>query len=203
VRDSKMLSDRRVSELADAIKVVAEGKYAITPINPPKFNELYGQFSKERKNLNSLLAWGHAKSIDRLISAPANRGIKPRYVLVDQFADARHVEERTRRAGIPIHQRPKAEDDIAVAAASILARDSFLAWLAKWSERTAIKLPKGASPQVIDAGKQFIRRWGRASLGDVAKLNFRTTLQVVEGEDENVSDSTPPWASDREVTREG
>jgi len=202
VRDSKALSDRRVKDLAEAIRLIAEGKYAVTPINPPKFNDLYSQFSKEKKNLNSLLAWGHARSIDRLLSAPAGRGIKPKFVLVDQFADARHVEERTRRAGIPIHQRPKAEDDIAVAAASILARDAFLNWLDKWSDRVGLKLPKGASPQVIAAAKQFVRRWGRTALGDVAKLNFRTTTQVLEGE-ENVRSSAPPWAADREFARDG
>lgn len=202
VRDSKALSDRRVKELAEAIKSVADGRYAITPINPPKFNELYGQFSKEKKNLNSLLAWGHARSIDRLLSAPAGRGMKPRYVLVDQFADARHVEERTRRAGIPIHQRPKAEDDIAVAAASILARDAFLNWLAQWSGRAGLNLPKGASQQVIDAGKEFVRRWGRRHLGDVVKLSFRTTTKVLEGEEENVTSSVPPWAKDGEFARD-
>lgn len=195
VRDSKTLSDKRVGQLAQAIKRIAEGRYAVTPIHPPKFNELYSQFNKEKKNLNSLLAWGHAKSIDRLLSAPAARGIGPAYVLVDQFADVRYVEERTGRAGVPIHQRPKAEDDIAVAAASILARDAFLTWLRHWSEQSGVQLAKGASPQVIEAARQFVRRWGRAALGDVAKLNFRTTKQVLEGEDEPPDLPTPPWSA--------
>ncbi|HEY3221768.1 MAG TPA: ribonuclease HIII [Gemmatimonadales bacterium] len=198
VRDSKKLSDRRVKEVAEAIRQVAEGKYAVTPIHPARFNQLYAQFSKEQKNLNSLLAWGHAKSIDRLLSAPASRNIRPMYVLVDQFADPRHVEERTRRAGIPIHQRPKAEDDIAVAAASVLARDAFLDWLEKWSTKVGMRLPKGASAEVIAAGKQFVKRWGRELLADVAKLSFKTTKQVLEGEEEGVTISAPPWAADRD-----
>jgi ribonuclease HIII len=203
VRDSKALSDGRVKEMAERIRELAEGRYAVTSINPPKFNELYSQFAKEKKNLNSLLAWGHARSIERLLTAPSTRGIRPEYVLVDQFADARHVEDRTRRTGLKVYQRPRAEDDIAVAAASVLARDAFLAWLDKWSGRCALKLPKGASEHVIAVGKEVIRRWGRPALGDLAKLSFRTTKQVVEGEEENVARAAPPWAADSESTRNG
>lgn len=204
VRDSKTLSDRRVRELAKQIRHIADGQYAVTPINPRKYNELWEQFRREGKNLNSLLAWGHARSIDRLLSAPASRGMQPKYVVVDQFADQHYIEERTRRAGIPIHQRHKAEADIAVAAASILARDSFLQWLERWSSQTQISLAKGASPQVIEAGKLFVRRWGAKWLGDVAKLGFRTTRQVLEGEDPDASTSLPPWANEgTDVTREG
>jgi len=202
VRDSKTLSDRRVRDLSEAIKRVADGKYAVTAIHPSRFNELYAEFSEEKKNLNSLLAWGHARSIDRLLSAPASRGIQPAYVLVDQFADPRHVEERTKRAGIPIHQRPKAESDIAVAAASILAREAFLEWLEKWSAKVGLSLPKGASPEVVAAAKKFVRQWGRDALADVAKLSFRTTKQVLDGEKETVTSAAPPWANDRDFSRD-
>jgi ribonuclease HIII len=196
VRDSKTLSDRRIRELADKIRGIPEVRHAVTAINPRKFNELYEQFRREGKNLNSLLAWGHARSIDSLLNALANKRVNAQYVLVDQFADKHYIEQRTRRAGIPVHQRPKAEEDIAVAAASVLARDGFLRWLERWSERTQIVLPKGASPQVIQAAKQFVRRWGAKWLGEVAKLNFRTTVQVLDGEDKNVDKRPPEWIGD-------
>jgi ribonuclease HIII len=196
VRDSKTLSDARVRQLAKEVRQVAEGKYTVTPINPRKYNELLVQFRREGKNLNSLLAWGHARSIDGLLSSSGSKGIHPKFVIVDQFADERYIEERTRRAGIPIHQRHKAEADIAVAAASILARDAFLQWLERWSQRTQIPLPKGASPQVIEAAKQFVRRWGSKWLGEVAKISFRTTGQVLEGEDIKMDTPVPPWADE-------
>ena len=204
VKDSKRLSDSRVKELAAKIRQIAEGRYAVTPINPPKYNALYEQFRREKKNLNSLLAWGHARSIDQLLSAPAGRHVQPQYVLVDKFADDRHVEERTRRAGIPIHQRPKAESDIAVAAASILARDAFLTWLGKWSGQVGVELPKGASPQVIEAARGLVRRWGEPVLRDVAKVSFRTTDQVLEGIEPapNANSIKFPWSTDRELARE-
>ena len=197
VRDSKTLSDRRVRDLAEQIRHLSSVKYAVTPINPRKFNELYEQFRREGKNLNSLLAWGHAKSIETLLAAAGKREA-PQFALVDQFADKHYIEQRTRKFGIPIHQRPKAEEDIAVAAASVLARDGFLRWLERLSARTQIALPKGASPQVIAAAKQFVRQWGARWLGEVAKLNFRTTAQVLEGEDVHGDKRSPKWVADQE-----
>jgi ribonuclease HIII len=191
VRDSKTLSDRRIRELSEQIRKMPDVKFAVTAINPRKFNELYETFRREGKNLNSLLAWGHGRSIGTLLSLPPNERVHANYVLVDQFADKHYIEERTRKAGIPVHQRPKAEEDIAVAAASVLARDGFVRWLERMSQRTQITLPKGASPQVIEAGKQFVRKWGARWLGEVAKLNFRTTDQVLEGEEKSTRDATP------------
>jgi len=203
VRDSKTLSDKRVRELAKKIRELADGKFAVTPINPRKYNELYEQFRREGKNLNSLLAWGHGRSIDNLLNASSGKRVPAKYVIVDQFADKHYIEQRTKRAGIPIHQRHKAEADIAVAAASVLARDGFLQWLERMSERTQIPLPKGASPQVIEAAKQFVRRWGAKWLGEVAKLSFRTTKQVLEGEAINADKRPPQWSDEADDTREG
>lgn len=197
VRDSKTLSDRRVRELAEQIRRLPDVRYSVTAINPRKFNDLYEQFRREGKNLNSLLAWGHSRSIDTLLSAPASKRASPKFALVDQFADTHYIEQRTRKFGIPIHQRHKAEEDIAVAAASVLARDGFLQWLERFSARTQVPLPKGASPQVIAAAKQFVRRWGAKWLGEVAKLNFRTTAQVLEGEDTNGDKRSPPWINEQ------
>ena len=195
VRDSKTLSDKRVRELAKSIRELADGRFAVTPIHPRKYNDLYEQFRREGKNLNSLLAWGHGRSIENLLSTSSKRA-PAKYVIVDQFADKHYIEQRTKRAGIPIHQHPKAEADIAVAAASILARDGFLQWLERMSERTQTSLPKGASPQVIEAAKQFVRRWGAKWLGEVAKLSFRTTKQVLEGENINADKRPPQWTDE-------
>ena len=196
VRDSKALSDKRVRSLAAEIRKRAGGRAAVVPINPRRFNSLYDQMSAEGKNLNSLLAWGHSRSISQLLNAAKDKGIQPSYVLVDQFGDAHYIEERTLHVKIPVRQQTKAEADIAVAAASILARDAFLTWLEQWSAKTGIVFPKGASPAVIDAAKSFVRKWGRRWLSDVAKMNFRTTKQVLDGESENGIDRRPPWADD-------
>ncbi|MGH2904055.1 MAG: ribonuclease HIII [Solirubrobacteraceae bacterium] len=181
VKDSKKLSDKRVHVLAPMVRqTVGKGRFKITALNPPRYNKLYDEFKAEGKNLNSLLAWGHTRSIEDLLEG----GLKPRYAIVDQFADARYIETKllaeTRQAGLQIFQFPKAETDIAVAAASILARDAFLKWLARTSGELGVTLPKGASPQVLAAAKQIVAVRGRAALADLAKLHFKTTRQVLE-----------------------
>lgn len=196
VRDSKTIADPTIRELAEKIRRMPGVRCAVTPINPRKYNELYETFRKEGKNLNSLLAWGHGRSIETLLNSLGNESSGPKFVIVDQFADKHYVEQRTRKAGIPVYQHPKAEADIAVAAASILARDGFLKWLERMSQRTQIVLPKGASPTVIAAAKQFVRKWGAKWLGEVAKLHFRTTSEVLQGEEQNVDQHTPRWAAD-------
>ncbi|MGH9896266.1 MAG: ribonuclease HIII, partial [bacterium] len=143
VRDSKLLSDKAVRRMAPEIRRLAR-RFAVTPINPARFNDLYEEMKREGKNLNTLLAWGHARSIEDLLK----KGVRPRYVIVDQFADTRYMHEKiladTRESGLPIRQMPKAEADIAVAAASVLARDAFLTWIEKQSARLEVVLPKGA-----------------------------------------------------------
>lgn len=179
VRDSKKLSDRRVNELAPKLRRLLAGRYDLTPIPPRTYNKLYEEMRRENKNLNTLLAWGHARSIEDLL----RKGIRPDYVIVDQFADASYIERKllsdTRESGIRIIQFPKAEADLAVAAASILAREAFLAWLAKASRQLGMVLPKGASPQVIEAARQIVAARGEPALGDYAKLSFKTTQKVL------------------------
>src|SRR5207237_8442879 len=116
-------SDSRIRTLADAIRKNSMGLNEVVLIGPAKYNELYEKFG----NLNKLLAWGHARVIENLLGKKPDC---PR-ALSDQFADARVVEQSLLGHGrkIDIQQRIRAESDIAVAAASILAREGFINWL--------------------------------------------------------------------------
>jgi ribonuclease HIII len=159
------------------------GKQAqTTVIAPERYNQLYAEFRSEGKNLNSLLAWGHFRSVVDLLQA----GAQPSYLIVDQFADARYIEERlakeARRRDIEILQFPKAEVDVAVAAASVLAREAFLLWLARESGSVGIQLPKGAGPAVIDAAREVVTRHGEQALTHLAKTSFKTTAKVLNAE---------------------
>jgi ribonuclease HIII len=180
VKDSKKLSDKRVRVMARELRRVLAGRYAITPIGPKRFNELYRDMRREGKSLNTLLAWGHARSIEDLIQ----KGIRARYVIVDQFADARYMQQKiladTRESGLEVVQFPKAESYIAVAAASVLARDEFLHWLERHSAQLGLHLPKGASPQVVEAARELVARHGSDRLGEFVKLSFKTTEKVLE-----------------------
>lgn len=170
VKDSKALSDPAILKLAKAIRGTCV--HHIVKINPQKYNELYAQF----KNLNSLLAWGHATVIEQLVGRTGCQN-----VVVDQFADERVVLTALKRKNLKpdVLQRHRAEEDLIVAAASILAREAFLLGLAMLGETYSIKLPKGASAATVSAGKRFVAEQGRESLGMVGKLHFKTTAVIL------------------------
>ncbi len=171
VRDSKKISDGRVLEMAPDIKTICP--HSVIAIGPQKYNELYAKI----KNLNRLLAWGHAKALETLLE----RGITCERAISDQFGDERLILSALQEKGqkISLEQRPKAESDLAVAAASILARAEFLIRLKRLSSEVGTTLPKGASPAVELAAKMIIKKHGRDRLGTVAKLHFKTTKAVL------------------------
>ncbi len=179
VRDSKTIQDRALRALAGEIRQVSAARAAITVVTPRRYNELYKQMRSEGKNLNTLLAWTHTRVIEDLIKA----GVRPEFILSDQFGDKRYIEQRllaeTRQSGIPLIQMPRAEADVAVAAASILARDAFLGWLERTGKALGVTLPKGASLQVIETAKLLVQRSGLESLNEYAKTSFKTMNKVL------------------------
>ena len=173
VRDSKKISDGRVLEMAPDIKTICP--HSVVVIGPQKYNELYGKI----KNLNRLLAWGHAKALENLLE----RGVTCERAISDQFGDERLILNALQEKGrtIVLEQRTKAESDLAVAAASVLARAEFLLRLKRLSGEVGTTLPKGASPAVELAAKMIIKKHGRERLDSVAKLHFKTTQSILAG----------------------
>ena len=167
VKDSKMLTDKAIQMIAQKIKKVAV--HQIVLINPQKYNEIYAKF----KNLNSLLAWGHATVIENL-----SERSKCLEVIIDQFADERVVIQALKRKKVELQltQRHRGEEDPVVAAASILARDAFVSRLAALSDEAGIILPKGASAQVVAAGRKI----DKTRLPQFAKMHFKTLDKVLE-----------------------
>src|SRR5207302_5140122 len=134
VVDSKRIgSDARIRALADTIRNSSLGLVETVLIGPAKYNELYEKFD----NLNRLLGWGHARVIENLLAK------KPTCLrsLSDQFADARVINASLLKHGrkIAIEQRPRAESDIAVAAASVAAREAFINWLERKSKEVGLR----------------------------------------------------------------
>src|SRR5438309_7385189 len=173
VVDSKRIgSDTRIRALADTIRKSSLGLVETVLIGPAKYNELYEKFG----NLNKLLGWGHARVIENLL---AKKPDCPR-ALSDQFADARLVEQALLQNGrnIDIEQRPRAESDIAVAAASILAREAFINWLERKGKELGLRLERGASANVKEDAKKVVEMSGPGALREVAKVHFRTANEV-------------------------
>lgn len=173
VRDSKKLPDCRILEMAPEIKTICP--HSVIAIGPQKYNALYSKI----KNLNRLLAWGHAKALENLLE----RGVPGERAIADQFGDERLILNALQEKGrtIVLEQRIKAESDLAVAAASIVARAEFLLRLKRLSSEVGTTLPKGASPAVELAAKMIIKKQGRERLDSVAKLHFKTTRSILAG----------------------
>lgn len=172
VKDSKTLTDSSIIKIGNQIKATCA--YHIVKINPLKYNELYEQF----KNLNRLLAWGHATTIENLVAKT-----NCRKVIIDQFADEHVVITALKRKkmDVDLTQRHRGEEDLVVAAASILARQTFVEGLHFLGKEYEIELPKGASKATIAAGKKLYREHGKEALEKTGKLHFKT-LDVILGE---------------------
>src|SRR6476659_1819667 len=170
VRDSKRISDGRILDMAPDIRQVC--RHSIVAIGPQRYNELYAKI----KNLNRLLAWGHAKALETLLER-----VSCERAISDQFGDERLILNALQEKGrtIVLEQRTKGASDLAVAAASILASTEFLLRLKRRSEEVGTTLPKGASPAVELAGRMVVKKHGEQRLGTVAKLHFKTTRAVL------------------------
>ncbi len=173
VQDSKRIdSDARIRALAKSIRQTIGNLSEVVLIGPGKYNDLYEKFG----NLNRLLGWGHARAIENLL---AKRPDCPR-ALSDKFADAGVVENSLLRRGraIKLEQRTRAESDLAVAAASILAREAFVDWLEKRGGELKVRLGRGVSATVKQIAQQLVETDGPEILRQVAKVHFRTAHEI-------------------------
>ncbi len=171
-RDSKQLKDTRILELAEKIKLLCPN--SIVPIGPKRYNELYDEI----KNLNILLAWGHARALENVLGI-----VNCDLAVADQFGDESFLLNALLKKGrqIKLEQRPKAEQDVAVAAASILARAEFVKRIEQLSRRLGNALPKGSSdPTIVTIGRDIVRNKGKSTLAEVAKLHFKTTQAIMK-----------------------
>ena len=188
ITDGKRLSNRRLQNLAASMRCRYAEHIVVVKKMPAEYNSLYAVFRRRGQNLNHLLASLHAEAIRKLATR-----VGAKHVLVDQFSKddliTRQLNQRTNNApslqpgtaftasGIEIKQVTKAERDIAVAAASIIARDAFLTGMDTLSETYKMRLPRGAY-QVVEAGREFVKLHGSDALNNVAKLHFNLTDAV-------------------------
>ena len=174
VRDSKTItSDKAAQDLAKKIRGRLGERFAVVSIGPAAYNRLYTTMG----SVNRILAWGHARAIENLLEKVPDC---PR-ALSDQFGPEQQIQRALQQKGrkIKLEQRHKAESDIAVAAASILARAGFLAGMDKLGVKIGVKLPKGASEAVKAAAAAIAQKHGGAAFLEVAKCHFKTTDDVL------------------------
>jgi ribonuclease HIII len=178
IRDSKNIStDRRIAELAKLIRETPGCVHTVVPIGNAAYNRLFLKL----RSVNTMLAWGHARVIENLMGQSHRMNPPPVRAISDQFAhDKATVADALMKMGrsLELVQRHKAEEDLAVAAASILARNEFVTRLAALGKRFEMNFPKGASAAVDAAAKEFVAKHGAEKLNEVAKTHFRTALRA-------------------------
>jgi ribonuclease HIII len=170
VRDSKQISDNKLLQIDKKLR--ASYPHALVIIGPEKYNQLYEKI----RNLNKLLAWGHARAIENVLKDnPADLAIS------DKFGKPELIENSLFEHGrkIQLHQMVRGESVLQVAAASILARAGFLREMKKLKEHYRVELPLGASSLVDRAGLEIVSKHGPEILSKLAKKHFKNYQRVV------------------------
>ena len=174
VKDSKLLKDGDIEKIAKQLYARFFGNVETIILHPSKYNELYEQFRKQNKKLNELLAWMHGRVILNL-----KKNHKFEGAIVDRFAsDKTLLSSLKDLKKIKLQHRIKAEDDLAVASASIIARYLYLKKMKELSEKYDLELPKGASEKVVKTASEFVVKYGKEKLAEVAKIHFKTFQQI-------------------------
>jgi ribonuclease HIII len=173
VRDSKSIgSERRVKELAELIRATPGAVVEVVAIGNPAYNRLHASLG----NVNSILAWGHARVLENLMMRVTSMNPPPVRAISDQFAASKRTIEKalmTLGRQIELVQRHKAETDMAVAAASIMARHEFVRRLEGLGGELGETLPKGAGAAVNEVAARLVARHGVGVLERAAKVHFR------------------------------
>ncbi|WP_372806811.1 ribonuclease HIII [Pontiella sp.] len=174
VRDSKKISSDNVAlNMARDIRKLLGDRCAMVTIGPRAYNRMYAKI----RNVNKMLAWGHARAIENLLEKVPDC---PR-ALSDKFGPTHQIERALFDKGkkIKLDQRTKAESDPAVAAASILARAGFIHALKQMGKAQGFEIPKGASDKVRREAEKLVANKGPGILLDTAKCHFQTTDKVL------------------------
>ena len=175
VRDCKALGDKKILELEKII--VSEAlDYSVLELKPRFYNLRYKQIKEQGGNLNNLLGSGHINALSQVLERQPRCGA----ALIDQFmrSDVLLQALHERFPKVSVMQQPKAEANMAVAAASVLARARFLHSMAELSAQVQEQLPKGGGAQATAAAKRLAGRLGRDALRDYVKLHFANMKEL-------------------------
>lgn len=174
IRDSKLIKDVEIEKIAKQLFARFMPNIETIVLMPAKYNELYLKFRDQNKKLNEMLAWMHGRVI-------LNLKVKHNFegAVVDRFAsDKTLISSLQDLKNVELQHKIRAEEDPAVAAASIIARYLYLKKLSELSEKYELDFPKGASTRVIEMGNEFSSKFGKVRLSEVAKIHFKTYNEI-------------------------
>ena len=187
VKDCKQMSDAQVLAAGWQLRrLLGENGYAVVKLGPAAYNRLYAKI----RNINRMLAWAHGTAIEELLKK--NPSVKR--VVVDQFAPTEATIQRALKPlgkAATIEQHHKAESDLAVAIASVIAREQFLLDMKKMGDELKesdaavdqegkVYIPIGSSdPRVRALAEEMVKRHGSVWLMNHCKAHFQTTDKVL------------------------
>ena len=156
VADSKTMTDSRIRELAPFLRDRFE--FEERDLDAATYNE---ERMRSDANVNKLLTRLHA---DCIASLQPRAGAL--VAIVDRFSPRAPVSKLLKVAtpGLKVHEVPRAERHPAVAAASVLARDTFLRQIRALSDELAIDVPLGSGAPVKKALDRLVAVHGREIL---------------------------------------
>ena len=170
VRDSKKMSDGTILRAAVAVRRLCP--HNVQTLTPVEYNAAH----EREGNVALFMSRMHAQAIAGAVDERCTRAV------IDQFTFVERLEKALREEGVEIETeiRPRAEDNIAVAAASVLSRAEFLIGLKDLGNEYGMELPKGAGANVDRVAREIFRAGGIEALAAIAKTHFKTTQKVTE-----------------------
>ena len=183
VKDCKQMSDKSVLATGAKLRsLLGPSGYTVVKLGPAAYNRLYAKM----RNINRMLAWAHGTAIEELLEKRPGCD----RVVVDQFAPTEATIQRALKPlgkKAKVEQRHKAESDIAVAAASVIARELFLRDIIKMGEEVfgppaegRANVPAGSSdPRVRALAEEMVSKNGPTWLMNHCKAHFQTTDKVL------------------------
>ncbi len=171
ITDSKSLNGERLMKLSHQLMNRYKNRIGLVELKPETYNRLYADFKEQGRSLNHLLAWAHGKAVEKLLKW------NPDAVIVDQFAWPSFIQRRMPEAPNLII-RTKAENNIAVAAASIVAAGRYLTALKLLSEEFGVAIQPGAGANADQSVRRAVDLHGNDILHRLVKLHFRNIEKI-------------------------
>lgn len=172
IQDSKQIDDDKIRKLAPVI--MENTKYSICVLPNDKYNIVH-----ETHNMVDIKCQLHNQAYVNLV----HKGYSlPKFIVIDQFVQEKSYYKYlkdTKEVIQGIHFETKAENKyLAVACASILARNAFLEYFDKLEEKYNFTFQKGAGTILDKNAKEFVKKFGFDELMNVAKLHFKNTEKL-------------------------
>ena len=179
VKDSKSMTDKRICELAKQIKNILPHKTVIFE------NKYYNAMIEKGLNAHVIKSFLHNKTLGELVQVLPKY---PAYIIVDEFTSKenhfKYLHQLPKKPAIlekNLHFIKKGESaHIAVAAASILARQAFVHYIDDLSKKLDMEILKGASAKVDTCAKKLLERQGETAFKAICKWHFANTKRVIK-----------------------